>query len=54
MGLNQVEIGRRLGGLDYTAVSRERKRLKEKLPLDRRLNEAMGELERMLMSKVKI
>ena len=30
-GIGQVEIGRLIGGLDYTAVSRERKRLREKV-----------------------
>jgi len=53
-GIGQVEIGRVIGGLDYTAVSRERKRLREKLEHDAELRRAMAEIETQLMSKVKI
>ena len=53
-GIGQVEIGRLIGGLDYTAVSRERKRLREKLQRDASLRRAMERIETQLMSKVKI
>jgi chromosomal replication initiation ATPase DnaA len=53
-GIGQVEIGRLIGGLDYTAVSRERKRLREKLERDAGLRRAMEQIETQLMSKVKI
>ena len=36
-GIGQVEIGRLIGGLDYTAVSRERKRIREKVEHDANL-----------------
>ena len=49
-----MEIGRVIGGLDYTAVSRERKRLREKLEHDAELRRAMAEIETQLMSKVKV
>jgi chromosomal replication initiation ATPase DnaA len=47
--LTQAEIGRRLGGLDYTAVSRERKRLRDKMAVDRKLRGAMEKLEHKLI-----
>jgi REP element-mobilizing transposase RayT len=47
--LTQAEIGRRLGGLDYTTVSRERKRLQDKMAVDRKLRGAMEELEHKLV-----
>jgi len=53
-GIGQVEIGRLIGGLDYTAVSRERKRLREKLERDASLRRAMEQIDTQLMSKVKI
>ncbi len=53
-GIGQAEIGRLVGGLDYTAVSRERKRLREKVVQDARLRRAVAEIETQLMSKVKI
>jgi len=53
-GIGQMEIGRLIGGLDYTAVSRERKRLREKMEDDATLRRAVAEIETQLMSKVKI
>jgi REP element-mobilizing transposase RayT len=52
--VGQVQIGVQFGGLDYTAVSRERKRLRDKVEQDARLRKAMTEIENGLMSKVKI
>ena len=51
--MGQAEIGRLFGGLDYTAVSRERKRLREKSAQDNKLRRALAEIERQI-SKVKI
>ena len=45
--MSQAEIGR-LGGLDYTAVSRERKRLRDKMAVDQKLRRAMEKLERRI------
>jgi len=53
-GLSQAEIGNKFGGLDYSAVSRERKRLREKLTADRKLSRVMEKLNDELMIKVKI
>src|SRR5574341_74609 len=53
-GVGQAEIGRLFGGLDYTAVSRERKRLREKAEQDNKLRRALVAIEDQLMSKVKI
>ena len=49
--ISQAEIGRRLGGLDYTVVSRERKRLRDKIAVDQNLRRAMEKLERRLIGK---
>lgn len=53
-GIGQVEIGPLIGGLDYTAVSRERKRIREKLEHNAHLRRAVATIETQLMSKVKI
>jgi len=42
------EVGRHLGGMDYTAVSHERRRLRERLRADQTLSSAYQELERQL------
>ena len=47
---SQAELGRVLGDLDYTAVSRERKRLREKLETEKTLRKALNEIETRLMS----
>ena len=47
---SQAEIGRVLEDLDYTAVSRERKRLREKLETEKTLRKALNEIETRLMS----
>jgi len=47
-GVKQVEIGRRVGGVDYTAVSRERKRLRERMERDRRLKRSVENIEARL------
>lgn len=49
-GVGQAEIGKVLGGLDYTAVSRERKRLRQRIEKENALRKAMVGLERKLMS----
>ncbi len=49
-GISQAEIGRLMGGLDYTAVSRERERLREKILEDKRLSKAIEEIETTLLS----
>jgi putative transposase len=46
--LGQVEIGARMGGLDYSTVSRERKRLREKMAVDRALKRLVEKAERGL------
>jgi len=43
--LSQAEIGKRLGGLDYSAVSRERKRLREGVEANRNLKRLLAEVE---------
>ena len=48
--LSQAEIGKLMGGLDYTAVSRERKRLRERMAEDRGLRKAVEEIEMSLLS----
>jgi len=52
--IGQVEIGRVIGGFDYTAVCRERKRLRKKLEHDATLRRAMAEIETQRMAKVNI
>ena len=47
-GLNQREIGQRLGQIDYSAVSRERTRLRERLKVDHRLEKSLREIEGIL------
>ncbi len=49
-GISQAEIGKRFGGLDYTAVSRERTRLRGRMEEVPALRKAVRELERILMS----
>ena len=49
--LSQAAIGKELGGLDYVTVSRERKRLGERVQKDERLAAVMGELEDSLRYK---
>ncbi len=44
--VGQVEIGRLMGGLDYSTVSRERKRLREKTDVDRDLKRLVHKTER--------
>jgi chromosomal replication initiation ATPase DnaA len=46
--ISQEEIGKRLGGLDYSAVSRERTRLRERLESDRKLRRTMEEIDDMI------
>jgi chromosomal replication initiation ATPase DnaA len=49
--LSQAAIGKILGGLDYTTVSRERKRLRDSAQQDKRLGAAMREIEAHLRHK---
>lgn len=46
--MKQGEIGKRLGEIDYSAVSRERTRLRERLKIDRRLGKSVREIEAIL------
>ena len=49
-GVSQAEVGKMFGGLDYTAVSRERTRLRQRLEEVPALRKAVRELESILMS----
>jgi REP element-mobilizing transposase RayT len=49
--LSQAAIGQVLGGLDYTTVSRERKRLGERAEQDKRLGAALREIDESLRLK---
>lgn len=49
-GASQARIGKRVGGLDYTTVSRERKRLRERLEADKRLKKTLSEIEASTLS----
>ena len=49
--VGQVEIGKRMGGLDYSTVSRERKRLSERMAVDRELKRLAEKAERVLNSR---
>jgi REP element-mobilizing transposase RayT len=49
-GVSQAEIGKTLGGLDYSAVSRERKWLREKAQNDKALRAALSTIEVSLKS----
>jgi putative transposase len=49
-GVGQAGIGKVLGGLDYSAVSRERKRLREKAQQGRALRATLHEIETTLIS----
>jgi chromosomal replication initiation ATPase DnaA len=51
--ISQEEIGKRFGGLDYSAVNRERKRLRERMQLDRALRESAQAIDAMLIAKVR-
>lgn len=53
-GASQPEIGKVMGDLDYTAVSRERTRLRERANTERGLRAALDEIGTSLTSKVKI
>jgi putative transposase len=46
--VGQGEIGSRMGGLDYSTVSRERKRLRERMAVDRELKRLVEKAERGL------
>jgi len=49
-GLSQAEIGRMFEGLDYTAVSRERTRLRQRIEENPTLSKAIKAIEMKLMS----
>ena len=49
-GVSQIEIGKLLSNLDYTSVSRERKRLRERIPHDKNVRTALKIIERSLIS----
>ncbi len=49
--LSQGTVGKELGGLDYTTVSRERKRLRERAEKDKRLGKALTEIDEALRLK---
>jgi chromosomal replication initiation ATPase DnaA len=46
--MKQREIGKRLGEIDYSAVSRERTRLRERVKVDRGLARSVREIEEIL------
>ena len=46
--IKQREIGKRLGEIDYSAVSRERTRLRQRVKLDRDLAKSVREIESVL------
>jgi chromosomal replication initiation ATPase DnaA len=48
-GVSQAAIGKMLGRLDYTSVSRERKRLRERVENEIALRKAMNEIEIKLL-----
>jgi len=48
-GIRQAKIGQLFGGLDYTAVSRERTRLRNKAEQNAKLRKALAEIESGLM-----
>jgi chromosomal replication initiation ATPase DnaA len=54
--ITQPEIGKLLGGIDYSAVSQARKRFQQKLLKDQKLNEKFNSIQKKLckMSRVKI
>lgn len=49
--VSQGEISRYLGDLEYSAVSRERKRFREAAELDRELARSMEKVERLLIQR---
>jgi putative transposase len=49
--ISQAAIGKAMGGLDYTTVSRERKRLREKVPANKVLGKALSDIENILLHK---
>ena len=49
-GVSQAEIGKVLGNLHYTAVSRERKRLRERVENDKTVKTALEKIETSLVS----
>jgi chromosomal replication initiation ATPase DnaA len=54
--LSQPEIGRLVGGVDYSAVSQARKRLRVKLKREQKLKRRFEEIARNLseLSRIKI
>lgn len=50
-GMSQAEIGQAMGGLDYTTVSVERKRLREKAQENKGLGRALSEIENKLLHR---
>lgn len=53
-GLKQREIGRELGGIDYTQVSHERGRIREKMEQDSEVKRWNKEVESLLIAKAEI
>lgn len=54
--ISQIDIGRRMGAIDYSAVSQSRKRLRQKLSRDQKLKKKFNELKADLynLSSLKI
>jgi chromosomal replication initiation ATPase DnaA len=54
--ISQIDIGRRMGAIDYSAVSQSRKRLRQKLSQDLKLQKRFIELKAELsdLSSLKI
>jgi chromosomal replication initiation ATPase DnaA len=49
-GVGQEEIGNYLGGMDYTSVSHERSRIRDRMKADAKVKRWGRELERRLIS----
>jgi chromosomal replication initiation ATPase DnaA len=47
--ITQPEIGRLVGGVDYSAVSQARKRLQEKMVNDKKLKQKCDKIVKQLM-----
>jgi chromosomal replication initiation ATPase DnaA len=54
--ITQLEIGKLVGGIDYSAVSQARKRFQQKLAVDKELRKKFFSIQGKLceMSRVKI
>jgi chromosomal replication initiation ATPase DnaA len=53
-GIKQRDVGRELGGMDYTQVSHERGRIRERMERDSKVKKWTRDIEALLISKTKI